>query len=169
MCFSTDTGVPLNEEHVIAIQEKPRLRFEFHQRDVIDGMRSPWYFLVDAISLFYLPLFFPRGDQSCSATRKHSAACEWVGPPLFSDQTVISLCVCLFTQIPALRCTRSVSLQFWRYRVCILCLQHAYEGANLNQPCRQRDCVDSSPRHLRCVARGAYRCNSGGTDYQREV
>jgi hypothetical protein len=45
-----DTGAPLHEERVIAVREEPNLHLEFYQRDVTDGMRSPWKLPVDVVS-----------------------------------------------------------------------------------------------------------------------
>merc|ERR1712136_735327 len=45
-----DTGAPVHEERVIAVREEPNLHLEFYQRDVTDGMRSPWNLPVDVVS-----------------------------------------------------------------------------------------------------------------------
>jgi len=37
-----ETGVPQIEERVIAIKTDPHLHLEYYQRDLSDGMRSPW-------------------------------------------------------------------------------------------------------------------------------
>merc|ERR1712137_25917 len=37
-----ETGVPQIEERVIAIKNDPHLHLEYYQRDLSDGMRSPW-------------------------------------------------------------------------------------------------------------------------------
>lgn len=37
-----ETGVPHIEERVIAIKNDPHLHLEYYQRDLSDGMRSPW-------------------------------------------------------------------------------------------------------------------------------
>merc|ERR1719223_2088409 len=37
-----ETGVPRIEERVIAIKTDPHLHLEYYQRDLSDGMRSPW-------------------------------------------------------------------------------------------------------------------------------
>merc|ERR1712135_273167 len=39
-----------HEERVIAVREEPNLHLEFYQRDVTDGMRSPWKLPVDVVS-----------------------------------------------------------------------------------------------------------------------
>ena len=45
-----DTGAPLHEERVIAVREEPSLHLELYQRDITDGMRSPWKFPVLVVS-----------------------------------------------------------------------------------------------------------------------
>ena len=42
-----DTGALLFEECVVAMREEPNLHRKFYQRDVTDGIRSPWKFPVD--------------------------------------------------------------------------------------------------------------------------
>jgi len=40
--INLETGVPQIEERVIAIKNDPHLHLEYYQRDLSDGMRSPW-------------------------------------------------------------------------------------------------------------------------------
>jgi len=40
--INLETGVPQIEERVIAIKTDPHLHIEYYQRDLSDGMRSPW-------------------------------------------------------------------------------------------------------------------------------
>ena len=44
------TGASLHDEDFIAVQGKPNLHLEFCQRDVTDGVRSPWNVPADVVS-----------------------------------------------------------------------------------------------------------------------
>jgi hypothetical protein len=45
-----DSGVPMDEERVIAVRSDPNLHLEYFQRFVTDGMRSLWALPVDVLS-----------------------------------------------------------------------------------------------------------------------
>ena len=45
-----DTGAPSHDERVVAVREEPNLHLEFYQRDVTDGMRTPWKLPVDVVN-----------------------------------------------------------------------------------------------------------------------
>ena len=40
-----DVDSKLHDERIIAVQEEPNLHIVFYQRDVPDGMRTPWKLL----------------------------------------------------------------------------------------------------------------------------
>ena len=49
LCFHLwhpETSAPLREERVIAVRQEPNVHFQLYQRDVTDGTRSPWSFLL---------------------------------------------------------------------------------------------------------------------------
>ena len=45
-----DTGVPMDEEYVVSVQEDPNFHLEYYSRFTIDRLQSPWAHPVDIVS-----------------------------------------------------------------------------------------------------------------------